>query len=232
MSFLKNIPIRYIGELHDVKLVNFSVAMEEVKPLVPENIRILELDGRAMISMVDVQLENMHPAFIPERISFRYRHIAFRLLVDDSRLNGGESKGIYFLRSFTDRPLIVQGGKWLTNYNLETARLESFENMLELKQNDKFLNYAFRDRQPKEKNSALKQRIGAIDRAYSMNGKKLQFVRIMREKWPIEWIDCYHFQTNFFSTAVFEGAFKVNEVIHYEWLPAQDAAHQPIKLDI
>lgn len=229
MSFLKNIPIKYIGELHDVRLINFSVAMEEVKPLVPQGINILDVNGRAMISMVDVQLKNMHPAFIPEQISFQYRHIAFRLLVNDSALNGGETKGIFFLRSFTDRPLIVQGGKWLTNYNLETAELESFENMLELKQKDKFLNYAFKDRQPAEKSEALKQRIGSIDRAYSLNGKTLQYVQIMREKWPIEWIDCYHFQTNFFKTALFEGAFKVGETIHYEWLPAQDARPQLIK---
>ncbi|MCW3084947.1 MAG: hypothetical protein JWP12_2313 [Bacteroidetes bacterium] len=229
MSILKNIPIKYKGELHDVKLINFSVDMEEVKNSVPKGIRILDVEGRAMISMVDVQLKNMHPTFVPEQFCFNYRHIAFRLLVDDSEYSG-EPKGIYFLRSFTNKPLIVQGGKWFTNYNLETAELESFENMLELKQEDNFLNYAFRDRSPVVKNESLKRTIGNIDRAYSLNGKQLQFVQILREKWPIEWIDCYHFQTNFFKTAQVECAFKVAETIHYQWLPPQNVnyGHQLI----
>lgn len=229
MSFLKNIPIRYIGELHNVKLINFSVDTDEVKNLVPEGIRVLDVNGRALISLVDVQLKNMHPSFVPEQLSFQYRHVAFRLLVDDSSLNRGKTKGIYFLRSFTDKPLIVQGGKWLTDYNLETAKLESFENMLELKQKDKFLDYAFKDRAPQEKDEALKQRIGSIDRAYAMNGRTMQYVKILREKWPIEWIDCYHFQTNFFKTARLEGAFKVAETIYYEWLPPQHVTRQLLK---
>ncbi len=229
MSILKNIPIKYKGELHDVKLINFSVDMKEVKSLVPEGIPVLDVNGRAMISMVDVVLKKMHPAFVPEQFCFNYRHIAFRLLVDDRKYNA-EPKGIYFLRSFTDRPLIVQGGKWFTHYNLETAELESFENMLELKQKNCFLNYAFRDKSPVIKNESLKQKIGRIDRAYSQNGNQLQYVQIVREKWPIEWIDCYHFQTNFFKTAQLECAFKIAEPVYYEWLPPQNVnyGHQLI----
>jgi hypothetical protein len=44
-------------------------------------------------------------------------------------------------------------------------------------------------------------------------------VQIMREKWPIEWVKCTHFETDFFKTARLEGAFKVKEMIDYEWLP-------------
>lgn len=222
MNFLKQIPIKYIGELHEVKLINFSVDMEELNGPIPPAVKVRNFNGRALISMVDVRLKNMHPSFVPRQIHFDYRHIAFRLLVDDGEYNNGESKGIYFLRSFTDRPLIVQGGNWFTNYKLETAELIAFENMLELKQGDSYLNYAFKDKQPKEKNEKLKKDIAALDRAYSMNGPELQFIKIVREKWPLEWIDCYHFQTNFFKTAQLEGAFKVNEIINYQWLPAEN----------
>lgn len=237
MNFLKQLPIKYIGELHNVKLINFSVEFSELRELVPSGIKIRNVNGRALISMVDVMLKNMHPSFVPKQLHFDYRHIAFRLLVDDSEYNNGESKGIYFLRSFTDKPLIVQGGNWLTNYKLETAELITFENMLELKQGENYLNYAFKDKPPALKNESLKQNIAALDRAYSMNGNDLQFVKIVREKWPIEWIDCYHFQTNFFKTAQLEGAFKVNEVINYQWLPAEnvfalDAAAQIMKGEI
>ena len=86
MSLLKRIPIHYKGELHDVRLVNFLVPMEEVMKGVPANIKIRNFSGRAMISMVDVKLKNMRPVAMPF-LKFNYRHIAFRLLVDDSQYN-------------------------------------------------------------------------------------------------------------------------------------------------
>lgn len=43
MRLLKTLPIQYRGELHDVRLVNFSVAMNEVLPKVPANIKVKEI---------------------------------------------------------------------------------------------------------------------------------------------------------------------------------------------
>src|SRR6188472_940138 len=77
MYLLKRIPIHYKGELHDVRLINFSVAMEELKDKVPASIKIRSINGRAMISMVDVKLKNMRPVLAPFA-RFNYRHIAFR----------------------------------------------------------------------------------------------------------------------------------------------------------
>lgn len=208
-----------MGELHNVKLVNFSVDKREVEPFVPRGIKVRDVNGRAMISMVNVLLKNMHPSFVHPSLNFSYRHVAFRLLVDDSELNGGESKGIYFFRSFTDRPLIVWGGTLFTDYNLENAHIRNVDNLLELRQGNKFLTYALDDTAVMEENEELYHTIGSIDRAYSILGDDLRMVQIQREKWPIQPVDCYHFQTNFFETAKLEGAFRVNEVIHYQWLP-------------
>jgi uncharacterized protein YqjF (DUF2071 family) len=219
MSIFKKIPVKYMGELHNVKLVNFSVDISEVESLVPAGIKARSFNGRAMISMVNVLLKNMRPSFVPSALCFSYRHVAFRLLVEDSDLNDGENKGIYFLRSFTDKPLIVLGGKMFTDYNLESAQIKSTENMLELRQGDRFLTYALDETVVPARNEELYKVIGSVDRAYSVLGSELRMVQIMREKWPIEPVECYHFQTNFFKTAKLEGAFRVNEVIHYQWLP-------------
>ncbi len=63
MQLLKKLPIRYTGELHEVKLINFSVDKSEVESLVPWNLVVRDFGGRAMISMVDVDLRHMHPTF-------------------------------------------------------------------------------------------------------------------------------------------------------------------------
>jgi hypothetical protein len=219
MNILKKLPVSFLGELHGVQLINFSVEREEIEPFVPWKIKIRDFGGRAMISMVNVYLKNMHPTFVPQSLHFDYRHIGFRLLVDDSQWNGGKHKGIFFIRSFTDNTLIAQGGQLITDYNLEKAQIICTEQLLTLKKNKQFLTYALDDQKPAAANKDLQHTIGAIDRAYSYLDGQIRMTKILREKWPIEWVNCFHFQTNFFETARFEGAFQVNETIYYQWEP-------------
>lgn len=217
MNWLKRLPIHYKGELHDVRLINFSVAMEEVLKKVPACIKVRDFNGRAMISMVDVKLQNMRPIALPF-IRFSYRHVAFRLLVDDSLYNMGAHKGIFFLRSFTDKPLIVLGGSQMTDYNLEVANIEENDNEVVISQGDRKVKYRL-DGLNSAVDSELKNTIGALDRAYSTLGNTIRVTQIQREKWPIQCANCSGFENTFFKTARFEGAFRVLETIYYDWLP-------------
>lgn len=217
MNLLKRIPIHYKGELHDVRLINFSVETEEVTEKVPSAIRIRNIGGRALISMVDVKLRNMRPVALP-LVRFQYRHMAFRLLVDDSEYNNGAAKGIFFYRSFTDNALIVTGGGLFTNYNLGRARIEERGSEVLLSQGDHHVRYRVDD-SPSEANHDLTATVGALDRAYSFLGKSLCVTEIQREKWPIQPVRCTDFENTFFQTAKFECAFRVFETIYYDWLP-------------
>ncbi len=232
MNGLKQLPITYVGELHDVQLIQFSVAIEEVASFVPSSIVVKNFDGRAMISLVNVCLKKMRPGFFNKHITFEYQHIAFRLLVEDAIYHGEkEDKGIYFLRSFTNKPLVVVGGKLFTDYQLEYAQIASKNNMLELRKKEQFLHYALEDAPPKTQNKPMKTMIETLDRAYSAGREGIRMVQIQREAWPIEWVNCYYFATNFFETARLEGAFKVRETIHYQWLPPQQitlSVQQPL----
>jgi len=217
MSLLKRLPMHYKGELHDVRLVNFSVAMDEVVEMVPASIKVRDFGGRAMISMVDVKLKNMRPVDFPF-IRFNYRHVAFRLLVDDSANNGGTHKGIFFLRSFTNKPLIVLGGRLMTDYNLEVANIEETGDEVTITQRDRKIKYSLDASNPTIDRD-LKNTIGALDRAYSVLRNTVRVTRIQREKWPIQHVNCNRFENTFFKTAKFEGAFRVAETIYYDWLP-------------
>lgn len=217
MSLLRRLPIHYKGELHDVRLINFSVTREEVSGKVPANIKVRDFNGRAMISMVDVKLKNMRPVALPF-LRFNYRHVAFRLLVDDSQYNNGSNKGIFFFRSFTDKPLIVFGGKHMTDYNLELASIEDNGNEVTIVQGEKKVKYSV-DGPSVLPNDDLKATIGALDRAYSVLHGTIRVTHIQREKWPIQPVNCHGFENTFFKTAKFEGAFRVPQTIDYDWLP-------------
>ena len=243
MNTFKNLPIEYKGELHEIHLINFTVDPAEVEPYLPPPLKLRLFNGRAMISMVDVSLRKMHPRFLPGLLHFNYQHVAFRLLIEDSEYNeDGTHKGIYFLRSFTDKPLIVTGGQLTTNYNLEQAGLMNLPRGLEVRQGEEVVSYNLlgsapsqlpgADRTPvyiKEADTGAKKRkelhrvIGAIDRAYTADEHGRVFkTQIMREKWPLVPMEVQSFKCTFFKTAKLEGVFKVPEVIHYRWLPQKE----------
>lgn len=215
MNRLKRLPITYSGALHEVKLINFSVALDEVLPHVPKGLKVRDFDGRAIISMVNVSLKNMRPKGLPGWACFSYQHLAFRLLVDDSDCNNGTCKGIYFLQSFSNKPWIVWSGSLLTHYRLGHAQIEN-DPQFRLQQGDHYLVYRLKESTSPE-NGKLKAIIQPLDRAYALDGNKLLRTRIQRECWPIEPVTCEGFDTNFFRTAQFLGAFRVREVIDYEW---------------
>ncbi len=220
MEFLKRIPIAYKGQLNDVKLINFTVSIDEVKKFVPQGIRIRSFENNlAMISMVNVKLTRMRPSFLPGEFSFAYQHIAFRLLVEDSSLNNGFNKGIFFLKSFTNKNLIAIGGNIFTNYRLTPATIVENGNQFSLEQGSQYIRYCQNPETHSGVNPELKEIIGSLDRAYSVLNNRLNVTIIQREKWPIEWIECNDFNTNFFETAKFQGAFRVKEMIPYTWLP-------------
>ncbi len=221
MDTLKKIPIRYIGELHHVRLINFSVEKEEVLPLLPAGIQPRDYKGRALISMVNVKLSSMRPDFLPKSLGFNYQHIGFRLLIDDAAYSQGQQKGIYFIKSFTENALVALGGKLFTNYKLEKAHIiDAFEGF-SLHKGNAFLRYRLTAKPTYPLEEGLKDNVASVDRAYSFIGNQLMKVQIMRESWPVRWIGCEDFETTFFETARLEGAFEVCGTIPYEWLPPQ-----------
>jgi hypothetical protein len=159
----------------------------------------------------------MRPVALPF-IQFNYRHVAFRLLVEDSQYNNGSNKGIFFLKSFTDKLLVVAGGKVLTDYKLEFAQIEEKDNEVLVSQGKDYVNYRVDDL-PVTPNDELKATIRELDRAYSLIGSELRVTQIQREKWPIQEVNCLEFRNSFFRSAKLEGAFRVFETIYYDWLP-------------
>lgn len=217
MNALKKLPITYQGELHEVKLINFSVNLEEVLPMVPKGIKVRGFDGKAIISMVNVKLRQMRPKGLPPNLSFDYQHVAFRLLIDDGEYNeDGQPRGIYFLKSFTDKPWVAWSGSRFTHYQLSSAQLIDDEKF-SLWQGDRFVKYELTEKGA-DMNEPLKAIIQPLDRAYAMDREQLLRTRIQREAWPIEPVRCQGFETNFFKTASFLEAFEIKEVIDYEWL--------------
>ncbi|MCX6183370.1 MAG: DUF2071 domain-containing protein [Bacteroidetes bacterium] len=205
----------FSGELQEVRLINFSVEREELKTQLPAGLKLLDYNGRAMISMVDVKLRNMKAAsFLP---SFSYRHIGFRLLLDDQHSNGISPKGIYFLKSFSDKLLLIFAGNIVADFNLSFAKIHDEGNRVKIAQGDKFVEYSISDENFATPDVPLFEAVKRIDRAYAFKSEGALVTKITREEWPIEQVELLEFKTNFFKSAKMEGAFKIRKVIDYVW---------------
>lgn len=209
--------MKFKGELHNIKLINFSVDIEEVANLVPEHLEIFKENGKAIISMVDVQLKKMRPALLPF-FRFNYRHVAFRLLLNDAKWNQlVEPKGIYFLKSFSENSILNFFGNLIAKYKLDKAQISEQDDAFCLQQRGKYIHYALDPFGAPPETPALYKYIKRIDRAYDIAAGDVEVTKITRKKWPIQPVKCYHFATNYFKTAKLLGAFKVEDVIHYTW---------------
>ena len=210
--------MKFKGELRDIKLINFSVKLEEVLPLVPKSFRILQENGRAIISMVDVKLKSMYPSIFP-LFKFGYRYVAFRLLLDDTEISGiNKPKGVYFLKKFSNRPFLNFFGNLILNQKSTYAHIMEYFDAFSLKQGSKHIEYALDPYSKCNNEPFLHQKIHRIDRVYEANENGILVSKIFKENyWPIEPVKCYYFATNFFKTARFLGAFKVKDNLDYSW---------------
>jgi uncharacterized protein YqjF (DUF2071 family) len=216
MDALKTLPIAYTGELHEVQLVAFSVPTEEVISNLPDHINPVIENGRALFSMVSVELKKMKANVLP--IGFNYKHVAIRMCVNDSQYNkSNENQGIYFYQSFADKPTLVAGGKLMTAYNLETASFKTAGNVFEVKSKEHYMQFAIDKSTHKIGDAQLYQKIQRLDRAYFNARTRLYRTCITRSEWPIKWADCYAFETNLFKDVKIEGAFYIEHPILYKW---------------
>lgn len=221
MITLKQLPLAFKGILHDIRLVCFSVDPNEVTPHLPYPFKPKLINGRAMISMVDVQLKEMHLKNMPSYPNFTYRHLGFRLLLDDSHLNQDQkTHGIFFIKSFTDSPLFASGGNLIGDFNLEVAIVKDDGKTMLIDSGSKYVKYSYTEDRVLPDESIYPE-VARLDKAYSRMGDKLRVLQISRDQWPIEQVKCTGFETNHFKTAKLEAMYRVFEPIDYIWTRPQ-----------
>lgn len=201
--------MEYKGEFHDIHLINFSVDPEEIKDQVPHPLQMRLINGRAMISMMDVQIRNFHPAMVPGILTLNYQHVALRLLIEDSAYNWeGVSKGAYTLRSFSEKP----GRSFLTpHYNVEGARFINVARGLDVKAGDNLVSFILYGPDPDpNSHQELAQITRDLDRDYHADAYgAVKRVKTVRDDWNMQPMLAHNFICSYFKTAQLEAVFNV-----------------------
>ncbi len=220
MGILKKLELSYRARLKNIRLINFSVDQGELYQYMPR-LPLFHFRGKPIVSFLDVCIYHLEPSFF-KYLHLSYRHLAFRVLINDGFLHSdGINRGIFYVHSFAEQRFIVNAGRLLTNFNFHRGCFISDEGKFSVRCENKFLSYHIDAEKGKYENEELRQTLMHIDRAYSCSGKRVKCTKVNRFSFPLKEISCDYFDTNFFNSAELLCAHAIDEILDYEWLPAQ-----------
>ncbi len=86
-------------------IANYPVPPAVVRPLIPSDARLWELDGRAWISACFVQMRHVRPTGFPRWAGVPLRYLVHRTMAEVPFPDGRLRKAVYVLEAYGDPPL-------------------------------------------------------------------------------------------------------------------------------
>jgi uncharacterized protein YqjF (DUF2071 family) len=99
-------------------LVNFVMPSETLASILPPPLTPDLYGGQAFLSVVVADMERMRPVFVPRWLGVTYQQVVYRAVV-----RCGDQRGVYFLRSDADNPLMVEMGNLLSFFRFHRSRI-------------------------------------------------------------------------------------------------------------
>jgi len=124
--FLKNHPFAVEAFFKSSLVLTFAVPKEEVKHLIPEPLRLDTFkDKWAFIAVAMVQTNNLRPKGFPRFLGNDFFLIGYRVFVRFTNKAGRNLRGLYILKSETDKTKMTFFGNIFTHYNYTTTDINS-----------------------------------------------------------------------------------------------------------
>lgn len=129
LSFLKNHPFDVKAHFENSLVLTFAVNKEEVQNLIPECLELDTFDTKwAFVAMAMVQAKNLRPKGFPKSLGNDFFLIGYRVFVRYKDNRGKSLRGLYILKSETDKKRMQLMGNTFTHYNYTTTDISQIEN--------------------------------------------------------------------------------------------------------
>jgi len=131
LSFLKNHPFAVEAFFESSIVFAFAVPKEQIGHLIPECLELdLFEDKWAFIAVAMVQTRSLRPKGFPKILGNDFFLIGYRVFVRFTNQEGKKRRGLYILKSETDRRKMAFLGNIFTHYNYTTTDIR------QVRQND------------------------------------------------------------------------------------------------
>jgi uncharacterized protein YqjF (DUF2071 family) len=138
ISFLKNHPFAVEAFFEDSVVLTFAVPKEQLQALIPRCLTLELLNNTwAFIAIAMVQTKGLRPKGFPEFFGCDFFLIGYRIFVNYTTNSGKRLRGLYILKSETDKKRMELLGNVFSHYNYSTTdiKLLNYDKTIEIKSN-------------------------------------------------------------------------------------------------
>ncbi|MCX8523316.1 DUF2071 domain-containing protein [Chryseobacterium formosus] len=128
LKFLKNHPFAVEAFFESSLVFTFAVPKEELKHLIPECLELdIFQDKWAFVAAAMVQTKDLRPKGFPKFMGNDFFLIGYRVFVKYTNSAGKRLRGLYILKSETDKKKMEFMGNIFTHYNYTTTDIHQIE---------------------------------------------------------------------------------------------------------
>lgn len=235
LSFLHKHPFAIDAFFERSFVLTFALPKEQLLGLIPECLDLDTLDNkRAFLAIAMVDTKQLRPKGLPAWIGKDFFLIGYRIFTRYRNSSGRKLRGLYILKSETNKKTMEFGGNIFTSYRYHTTDITIVENPLTTKissEKSKFVvefshdtsNIQLPKDSPFENWKEARRFAGPLPFTFSFNAKTKEVLVVegVRTNWvpePVRVLD-YNFsflENEMFKNAVLANAFLLRKV-PYSW---------------
>jgi len=128
LSFLKNHPFEVEAYFESSLVLTFAVPKEQLVQLIPACLQLDTLEDKwAFVAVAMVQTKELRPKGFPKFMGNDFFLIGYRIFVRYTNNAGKNLRGLYILKSETDKKMMQFLGNIFTHYNYTTTDIKQEE---------------------------------------------------------------------------------------------------------
>jgi uncharacterized protein YqjF (DUF2071 family) len=236
LSFLKNHPFAVEAFFESSLVLTFAVPKEQLQQLIPPCLQLDTFNNQwAFIAVAMVQTKDLRPKGFPKVLGNDFFLIGYRIFVRYENTKGKNLRGLYIIKSETDKKKMEFLGNIFTHYNYSTTDINNKRQNGIIEINSNKSNFAIKIEDVEKENISLpagspftdwkeaRRFAGPLPFTFTYNAanKKVLIIEGVREYWkpaPVKVIDYnFSFINNYnFKYAVLANAFIIRN-IPYHW---------------
>jgi uncharacterized protein YqjF (DUF2071 family) len=233
-SFLKNHPFAVEAFFESSLVLTFAVPKEQLQELIPECLELDTFEDKwAFIAVAMVQTKGLRPKGFPKLLGNDFFLIGYRVFVRYTNNEGKRLRGLYILKSETDKKKMEFLGNIFTHYNYTTTDIiqRNQNNKLEIKSTKSNFNIVV-DTVEEEislpKNSPFadwkqaRRFAGPLPFTFTYNSdtKEVLIIEGVRQNWTPKPIKVIEYNISFLKSlnlneTVLANAFIIKEIPYY-----------------
>ena len=128
LSFLKNHPFAVESFFESSTVLTFAIPKEQLQNLIPECLQLDTFQDKwAFVAVAMIQTKELKPKGFPKFMGNNFFLIGYRVFVRYTSSTGKNLRGLYILKSETDKKKMEFMGNIFTHYNYTTIDINQSE---------------------------------------------------------------------------------------------------------